>query len=253
VVREAAAAAFLLAVSACASPSPEVTVSVYQTRSDMPLDKIEIQVHNVTSEPVTVERAQLRSDRFVTETSWNEPVEIPAGAAVDLKVQMPAASCLPDPRDQVVVSVRTDDGTQDLTLVPEDPLGQLDKYSAARCFERDVASTATLNVEGLRGDRLQVVVDPGQARIGAMGTTILFRPRNPGALRAPAGSEADMRQVVLRPNRCDAHALAEDKQGTYFPVSVTLPDGRSGDYTMTVDQQTRVGLYRLFAKQCGLS
>jgi hypothetical protein len=230
-----------------------VTVSVYQTRSDMPLDKIEIQVHNVTSEPVTVERAQLRSDRFVAETSWNESVDIPAGAAVDLKVQMPAASCLPDPRDEVVVTVRTDRGTQDLTRVPEDPLGQLDKYSAVQCFERDVESTATLKVQGLRDDRLQVFVDPGQAQVGAMGTTILFQPRDPWALRAKPGDAAGVRQVMLQPNRCDAHALAEDKQGTYFPVSVTLADGRSGEFIMPVDQQTRVALYRLFAKACGLS
>ncbi len=252
-VRVAVAAAVLLAVAACANPSPDVTVSVYQTRSDMPLDKIEIQVQNLTSEPLTVERALLRSDRFVTEASWTESVDIPAGAAVDLKVQMPTASCLPDPQDQVVVTVRTADGTQDLTLVPEDRLGQLDKYSVAQCFERDVESTATLNVRGLRDNRLQVFLDPGQAQIDTMGTTILFQPRNPGALRARPGGEGGMRQVVLRPNRCDAHALAEDKQGTYFPVSVTLPDGRSGDITMTVDRQTRVALYRLFAKECGLS
>ena len=247
------AAAVLLAVSACASPSPDVTVSVYQTRSDMPLDKIEIQVHNTTSEPLTVERAQLRSNRFVTETSWNESVDIPAGSAVDLKVQMPPASCLPDPQDQVVVTVRSDGGTQDLTLVPEDPLGQLQKYSATQCFKKDVESTVTLKVQGLRDDRLQVFVDPGQAQVGVMGTTILFQPRDPGALRAMPGDAAGVRQVALRPNRCDAHALAEDKQGTYFPVSVALPDGRSGDFTMPVDQRTRVSLYRMFAEECGLS
>jgi hypothetical protein len=247
------AAAVLLAVTSCGHASPDVTVSVYQTRSDMPLDKIEIQVQNRTSDPLTVERARLRSDRFATETSWDEPVDIPAGTAVDLKVQMPPASCLPDPQDQVVVTVRTDGGTQDLTLVPEDPLGQLDKYSATQCFKKDVESTATLKVQGLLGSRLQVFVDPGQAQIGAMGTTILFQPRNPGALRAKPGDAAGVRQVALRPNRCDAHALAEDKQGTYFPVSVTLPDGRSGDFTMPVNQRTRVSLYRMFAEECGLS
>jgi hypothetical protein len=137
--------------------------------------------------------------------------------------------------------------------VPEDPLGQLDKYSAVQCFERDVESTATLKVQGLRDDRLQVFVDPGQAQVGAMGTTILFQPRDPWALRAKPGDAAGVRQVMLQPNRCDAHALAEDKQGTYFPVSVTLADGRSGEFIMPVDQQTRVALYRLFAKACGLS
>jgi hypothetical protein len=56
----------------------------------------------------------------------------------------------------------------------------------------------------------------------------------------------------LRPNRCDAHALADDKQGTYFPVDVVLPDGRSGRYRLGVDPQTRAQLYRFYARECGL-
>jgi len=72
-------------------------------------------------------------------------------------------------------------------------------------------------------------------------------------LAAAPGAPGDVRPVRLRPNRCDAHALGEDKQGTYFDVEVTLADGRSGPYTFTVDQEQRGQLYRLYARMCGLS
>jgi hypothetical protein len=229
-------------LAACASPGVPPSVSVYQTRSDMPLDKIEIQVRNNDEGPLTVQRAELVSSRFVDTAVWDETVEIPAGAAIDLKVQMPEASCVEDPVDEVVLTLRTGQ----ITLVPEDPLDQLDKYSQDRCFAREVAATARLDVRGLRGDALLVEVDPGQAEVGRIGTTVLFRPRD------PVLSEG-LQRVRLRPNRCDAHAVAEDKQGTYFPVRVSLPDGRTGDVTVQVDRRTRQGLYRLYARQCGLT
>ena len=79
------------------------------------------------------------------------------------------------------------------------------------------------------------------------------RPRRAFRLTAAPGSATDLRQVVLRPNRCDAHALGEDKQGTYFDVDVTLPDGRTGRYSFGVDPEQRGKLYRLYARKCGLS
>ncbi len=131
--------------------------------------------------------------------------------------------------------------------------GQLQKYLDGRCFEKAVEQTAVLDVEAVTGTGLRVRVQPGGATVGALGTTILFAPEDPRALAAAAGSPASSRKVVLRPNRCDAHALADDKQGTYFPVQVTLPDGRTGDYTIGVNRQQRGQLYRLYAKRCGLS
>ena len=228
-----------------------MTVSVYQTRSDMPLDKIEIQVHNVTSEPVTVERAQLRSIDSSPRRRGTSRSRSRAGAAVDLKVQMPAASCLPDPRDQVVVSVRPTMARRTSHLCRRIRWG-----NSTSTAPRD-ASKGMLRPPPRSTLRVCVAIDckfwwTGSGANWCHGNDHPVPAAESGALRA-GGRQAGLRQVVLRPNRCDAHALAEDKQGTYFPVSVTLPDGRSGDYTMTVDQQTRVGLYRCSRKQCGLS
>lgn len=235
-------------VAACA-PAPQVSASLYQTRSDTPLDLVEIQVRNEGDRPITVQRAELRSARLTGSATWDEPVEILAGAATDLKVPLPPADC--DGRAGETVALRVDG--DDMVLEAPDALGQIGEYVARACFAQDVERTVRITVDSVTADGLRVRVDPGAAEVGALGTTILFAPVDPEALAAAAGEPGDVRSVRLRPNRCDAHALGEDKQGTYFDVEVTLADSRSGLYTFTVDQQQRAQLYRLYARMCGLS
>lgn len=230
-MRKVAWIALLLA--GCAQ-APDVSVSLYQTRSDTPLDKIEMQVQNNEAEPVTVQRAQLVSTQLSAFPVWEEPVTIPPGAAVDLKVQMPAAVCTTDVVDQVTLTI--DDRA---TTVPAvDKLGQLAKYRDNQCFQQEVDKQGGFRITGLDDDRLSFDT---ALQIGPIGSTTLF---------IPVDQTAD--SVRLTPNRCDAHALAEDKQGTYFPVPITLPDGRTRDYRAGVDPQLRTELYRLFARMCGL-
>lgn len=240
-------AAGVLLVSGCSS-APQVSVSLYQTRSDTPLNRMEIQVRNDGPEPVTVQRAELRSERLNGVAAWDEPVTVPAGTAMDLKVTLPEPTCTGG-TDEVRLTV---DG-HEVVMPAEDALGQLDRYIEQRCFERAVAETAVLRIERVTHDGIAVFTSPGRATIGDLGTTILFAPVDPGAVTASPGEQPRTRRVVLRPNRCDAHALGEDKQGTYFDVGVTLPDGRTGSYRLGVDPAMRSQLYRLYARMCGLS
>lgn len=229
-----------LVLAACGSDPPPVTVGLYQTRSDTPLDRMEIQVGNPGERPVTVERAKLVSTRLAAFPVWEQPVEIAPGAAVDLKVQLPPAVCGQGAADEVELVI---DGRRWM-LPAQDTLGQLARYQEAQCFRQDVERVASLTVTGLVGDALQIETR-GDVTLGEFGTTTLFRPRDPLAL-------AHGRQVRLAPNRCDAHALADDKQGTYFPLAVTLPDGRSGEYVLGVDARTRARLYEFYARACAL-
>jgi len=223
-------------------------VSLYQTRSDTPADKLEIQVRNAGQAPVTVQRARLDSPRLAAPATWDEPVEIPPGAAVDLKVDLPGPICGARGAERVMLAV---EGT-DLELDAPDTLGQVAAYADQTCFEQEVDSTSVIRVRKVTDTGMRVVTDPGQATIGELDTTILFAPRDPGALAAPAGDRTRVREVRLRPNRCEAHALAEDKQGTVFDVAVTLPDGRSGTYALQMGPRVRARLYTLFARLCGL-
>ena len=224
----------MVLLAGCAAATPDVTVSLYQTRTDTPVDKIEIQVQNNETTPVTVQRAKLVSTALSAFPVWEEPVEIPPGAAMDLKVQMPAALCSGEQTDTVELTI--DERT--FTVPADDRLDQLAKYRANQCFRQDVERQGSFRITGLDDDRLTFETD---LDIGPFRSTTLFIPQD------QTGAS-----VRLTPNRCDAHALAEDKQGTYFPVPVTLPDGRTQDYSVAVSQDLRGELYRLYARLCGL-
>ncbi len=239
-----------LCLAACAGPpATDLTVSLYQTRSDTPADKLEIQVRNGGPEPVTVGRAQLDSGRLYGPAVWDEPVDIPPRSAVDLKVDLPPPICDGTGTENVTLAV---DGT-DLVLDAPDTLGQVAAYTEQACFEQDVDKVAVIGVRAVTDDGIRVVTTPGPAMIGDIDTTILFAPRDPGALAASPGDPTRTPEVRLRPNRCEAHALAEDKQGTVFDVTVTLPDGRTGTYALGVGPRMRARLHALYARQCGLS
>ena len=57
--------------------------------------------------------------------------------------------------------------------------------------------------------------------------------------------------VPLRfsPNRCDAHAIADDKQGTLFRVKVALGD-RTGTVTVVSDAETKEAIYAAITAAC---
>jgi len=60
--------------------------------------------------------------------------------------------------------------------------------------------------------------------------------------------------VTVAPARCDPHAIAEDKQGTRFPVTVRLDGGAGPAITVIVaaDDAVRAGLYDAIRRACGL-
>jgi hypothetical protein len=60
--------------------------------------------------------------------------------------------------------------------------------------------------------------------------------------------------LTVAPARCDPHAIAEDKQGTRFPVTVRLDGGIGAAATVivAVDDGTRAALYDAIRRACGL-
>jgi len=54
-----------------------------------------------------------------------------------------------------------------------------------------------------------------------------------GRVLERGGDSSDLR-IALVPNRCDAHAVAEDKRGTFIPFEVTSDAGPAGTYFVRV-------------------
>jgi hypothetical protein len=268
-----------LALVGCAAATPAlpdgVTASLFQNRFDYSLRQIEIKVVNASTAPLTVTRASLESNRFTEPAVWDRPQLIPAGSARDLKV--PLASPLCD-GDAATLAVSLDfelaDGTAGTaTITPTDETGRIQVNNDLDCLGISVAEVATIAppdaarwTPGARAPAfLDIAVSPtgaaGELTIAqAKGTVLLGLVDEAGGalttqpldlvVDAKAGDVTITLRVV--PSRCDPHAVAEDKRGTFFPLDVSTGDGRAGTIYVGVSDEVRGSLYEFFADYCGL-
>ena len=102
--------------------------------------------------------------------------------------------------------------------------------------------------------------EPGTVTVDTISSTTLLNPAGPDGIGVPqldlgiavsADGPAEIR-VPIVPNRCDPHALAEDKIGTRMPLHVTLPDGTSGRLVLSASDELRAQMYAFFSSFCGL-
>ena len=269
-------------LAACAQapdlPS-EVAVRVYQTRSDVAVGAIEIQVHNGSATDITVSRALLRSPLLADPALYDRVARIPAGATVDLKTVLPDAAChaaAPSSAESgpseasIDVTFQLDGRVGQETLAARDSLGQLRAITEAACLHERVERIVTIRQpsephfsEGMLSltYRFAPTGEPGSVMLIATGPTTLLSPATSDGRQVATerigvrmAAPSSPRRVVVHyvPARCDAHAIAENKQGTLLPISVEL-DSAAGSYTLPVDAGLRSQIQRGVARICGLS
>lgn len=263
------------ALAGCGAQAPDgVTARVYQTRSDVAASAFEIQVHNGSPTDVTVTRAVLRSSHLSEPAVYDRSTRIPAGATVDLKVALPPVACA-DPTtatdEAATVDLALSAGSQSsqVTLAAPDSLGQLARIAEVGCFAQRVSQVVTFEPPGspLRsGDVLTLLFrvvptgTPGSVRLVRTGPTTLLTPADGSGRASPAqrvgltvsqASAPGLIRLRYRPARCDAHALAEDKQGTLLPLRVATAGSR-GQVTLPVDASLRSLIQREVGRICGL-
>ena len=104
-------------------------------------------------------------------------------------------------------------------------------------------------------------VDPAQAGDGTLlldrvsSTTLLGNETGqdwPLAVDVAAGDAPFTIELAVRPARCDAHALADDKRGTILPFAVETGDGRAGRLDVPSGNALKADLYEYIAERCGL-
>ncbi len=259
---------------AVATLPTEVTVSVFQNRFDYSLRQLELKVSNGTDAPLTVTRAALDSSRFATPAVWDRPQVVPAGAARDLRVQLTEPVCGEPVEDSVVLEFTLDDGrTGTATLVPSDETGRLDAINAEDCLGEAVAAIATIAaadaVEWMPGARAPATLDLIVTPTGAPGTltvnfakgTVLLSLVDATGVEVydlpvdelfDSGSGPGVIRLSIIPARCDPHAVAEDKRGTFFPLEVETSLGAAGRIYVPVSDEVRSSLYEFFGDYCGL-
>ena len=157
---------------------------------------------------------------------------------------------------------------------PVDSLTRLPGIRASDCIAVSVASI--VDIRAAAAPRLSTVAGRPVAEIdlmltptGAAGSVTLGSTSSTTLLTPVNADGADAAEVVISrevagvdtpstvtleyaPNRCDAHAIAEDKRGTIIPISVTTSDGLSGRIYLASSLELRGALYDFVRKTCGL-
>jgi hypothetical protein len=281
-MRRIVVVALVLAMAGCApagdemqDPPDGITISVYQPRPDIPKNRIAIEVHNDGDEPVTITAATLESNFFAEGFIWGpgRTATNPPGYAVDLRLDIPAvASCDAATADNAVSFAWTVGDTSGTSVVaPDDGYHMLDRLHDEGCLVENVDAVAQLTAVSLIAPAAQpaaaellISVEPtgadGTVTIETISSTTLLNPAGPdgiGVSRLPLGITVDAEgpgeiRAPIVPNRCDPHALAEDKIGTRMPLNVTLSGGTEGRYVLAASDGLRGQMYAFFSAFCGL-
>ncbi len=252
-----------------------VTAEVYRTRIDPSRGAIQLSVRNDAEAPLTVVVATLESPALSTPISRERTTVIGPGLTRDLPLTLSPAACPASsttPPEAVLTVMLADGSSTELRVPTTDRLGQWAEWIEAECFAVAVAQRATLDVEhdpsrddgALIGLRLTTDRLDAGLELVSIGDTVLF-----GLVSAADGARVTTMPLVssddsggsagavsiplvITPARCDAHALADDKQGTLFVVEVLL-DGEPGSVTIVANSATRAALYDAYTRACGLS
>ncbi|CAN5567658.1 hypothetical protein BH09ACT4_BH09ACT4_20560 [soil metagenome] len=267
-------------LTACTAPTstevPDgVHISLFQPRPDVPKNRIAIEVHNDGADPVTITSATLDSSYFTEGFVWGpgRTATVLPGYAVDLRVNIPAeADCSDRPAAHTVTfGWSVDDRSGTASVTPDDPFHMLDLLHDAACLIVSINAVASITAVSLTAPAhlpapadLILAIAPtgadGNVTIDSVHSTTLLNPAGPDgigvaeldvAIAIDANSLPEL-HIPIVPNRCDAHALAEDKVGTRIPLYVTAPDGTTGRLVLAASDELRGQMYAFYSAYCGL-
>jgi len=271
----------ILVLAGCAAVQPEVsdadgglTLAIVQSRDDHGARIVAIEVHSDRDDDVTLTRAVLETAQLSAPAVWDRGTVLRAGLTLDLRVQLPAAACpiADDVTPTVTVDFTTADGVaRSISGPPDQPAQALSVIAEEDCIAaalNDQAKVTVKSVEYTLGSggyaTLVVGIDPrdvdGSVTIETVGATVLI------GLVAPSGGQtqkytlnrvvergaddSDLR-ITIVPNRCDTHAIAEDKRGTFFPLEISASNGVAGVYYLAVDDSQKGQIYSFVSDYCG--
>jgi hypothetical protein len=271
--------AAVLVLSGCAAPADPygddggLTVAVVQGRDDRGARIVAIEVTNNRDDAITLTRATLDTPQLVEPTAWKRGTTLRPGLSVDLRVALgdPACPLAADITPTVTVDFVTAAGIErSMNAVPGQPAGVLDRISQEDCLIAGVDAQADITVKAVEytpGSKVPAVlvlaIEPtdldGSVAIVGVRATILLGLVDPegnvsqgyalNRVLERGGDASDLR-ISLVPNRCDTHAVAEDKRGTFIPLEVELDGGVKGTYFVTMPDDQKGQLYAFVPDYC---
>ncbi len=272
----------LLVLSGCVAPETQnlpvgLSLSVDQNRTDVASRKLEVSFLNETGNVLTITRLELRAGQFVGTAHWpKDSTTIPADVTISLPVPLPKPDCVAVPTEVVVeFDYRLADGRAGTAVAnPVDTLGRLPGIRQEDCLALSVESIVAVLLDSAPrvstvAGRTVAEIDltltptgaPGSVHLISSASTTLLVPVGPEGADQPLatidrtilGTDAPSTVTLhYAPNRCDAHAIAEDKRGTIFPLTLTTSDGFDGRLYLSATDVTRDALYTFVRTACGL-
>lgn len=245
--------------------APSLEVALVQQRGDIAVDRVQLRVTNTSTASTTITAASFSSHVLDGAADWDaeRPTTLAPGRTVDLPVFLPAVRCT-DAAEAPEATLTADGAT---TTVPlSDNLDVLQRASATACDRAELASVVHVTAAGAVAApdgsiALRLAVAPvqggaGTAELVALRGTVLLRfaagAEAPLDTRVAAGDAPSVVEVAVVPQRCDAHAIAEDKVGTLFDL-VARVDGREVVVPLERSKDVADALLVLTAQVCGLT
>lgn len=256
---------------------PGLRVSLQQYRSDRAGRVLELKVENGSNADVRVTGASFTSSGFTEDAVWTKDgTTIPAGLTLDLPVALHEPICALDDDVSaspgpalVTLELRLPDGSSaEVRVAPGDPFGVLPAIQAEDCAAARIEEVASVQGSSLRvegtGDASVAVLTvtaapsgkPGDILLKSVGTTVLLEAADGGGgwqLDAPVSGSGPTASIELRivPNRCDPHAVGEDKVGTRLPVTAVDASGVPRTFALPLAEGLKSRLLKFVASHCG--
>jgi hypothetical protein len=274
----AAIAAVAVGLAACAGepPAPSMpdglAVSVQQGRLDVVDHRLVVRFENTGDAPVTIDGFAVDVPTFEPGLEYSKPFELTIDDALAIRLDLPASICDAEEGPTVVdVTFRTAAGQGEGRLTADDPFDTVTRVNAADCLAASVAKVADivppehLRSTGAGPDRrafIDVELVPAASGDASMridrvyGTTLLNAE---DGIDWTLGIDVAARDAPItislpvRPARCDAHAIADDKRGTILPFEITTDDGRAGRLDVPAGDVLKAELYAYYGERCGLA
>ncbi|PRZ08575.1 hypothetical protein BCE75_101305 [Isoptericola sp. CG 20/1183] len=284
----AAAVAITAATAACTPDEPPATVpddvasglqvEVRQDRTQYADGTAKLHVTNGSTETLTLLSGRLEASGFGPSgpDGSAQPATLQPGGARDVRIALGEVDCdaAPPASGTVAVSVTVALGeaaapgpSRQVALTATDPHGRLAAVHTQECARRLVASGADLRVlpdlaTERRGDRLvlllRVRVEPVPGgpvvRLDRVtGTTLMAPADGAAAWTGEALAPDDAGDVVLdvAPQRCDPHAVAEDKRGTFVPVLATVDGAEQPPVYLPMPEEAQPAFFDWLGEACG--
>lgn len=249
-----------------------LVASIKQGRLDVEERRLVVRLENTGDAALTIDGFEFEAATLAPGMVRTKPLQLAPGETIDVRLDLSESVCdVEVGRATVVADVSTADATAGtaVTLTPDDPFDTLARINAAECLGEAVAEVATftmpehLTSTGSGSERrafIDVLVEPAASGSDSLhvervyGTTLLNAEEGNdwtlGIDVAPGDAPFTL-SLPVRPARCDAHAIADDKRGTILPFSIA-----AGDHKGRLDHPSpdtlKAELYAYVAERCGL-